>query len=445
MKIHGHFRAKRRHQGGQILPLFALWIVVLIPFVGMSIDLAFAYITKAQLSKAVDAAALAGISNFYLGQSTAQSVATSTFKANFEPSGTLAGRYTGQPTVNVTFSTDVAGNEVIQVQATATIKTFFIRALAIIGGPNWNTMSVGDTGQATRAPVVMTLVLDRSGSMVSDGGSTYLPPAVINFINVFQDNVDKAAVVTFATTPTNDVPMTTPFIAKVTTAANNITKNNLWAGGTFSVGGMTNALAIENSVIISPGQNVIKAVVFFTDGLANMIPVTLSCSPTPWVIGGEDQPVGSTITEVDFAPTNLVITFDAQQNYANPAKGYGGCSVNVGGCGKNASSCCPGVTQFLSMDGTLKDFCRANVTEDATNRVIAVANQMRANGIYVYSIGLSDGTLPVDFLQNVANDPAGPQYNPSMPVGAALITGNGADLSQLFQQIASDIQLRLTH
>ena len=70
--------------------------------------------------------------------------------------------------------------------------------------------------------------------MVGDGGSTYLPPAVINFITVFQDNVDQAAVFTFATTVTNDVPMQTPFIAKVTTAVNNITANGLWAGGTFS-------------------------------------------------------------------------------------------------------------------------------------------------------------------------------------------------------------------
>jgi hypothetical protein len=103
------------------------------------------------------------------------------------------------------------------------------------------------------------------------------------------------------------------------------------------------------------------------------------------------------------------------------------------------------VTQFLSIDGTLKPLCRDYVTQDATNRVIQVANQMRANGIYVYSIGLSDGTLPVDFLQNVANDPDGPQYNPSFPTGQAVTTGNGADLNQLFQQIAGDILLRLTY
>ena len=298
-------------------------------------------------------------------------------------------------------------------------------------------MNVADTGKATRAKVIMTLVLDRSGSMLSDGGSTYLPTAVANFINVFQDNVDRAAVVTFATTATNDLPMTTPFRAAVASAVNNITTSNLWAGGTFSFGGMTNALMIENSVIVPPNQNVIKAVVFFTDGLANMIQNTLSCSTDPWVFGGYDSG-----TEVLLARTNLPITADAQNYPWNP--GYGGCYFDSG-CAAVAPSCCPGVTQFLSIDGTLKPFCRAYVTQDATNRVIQVANQMRANGIYVYSIGLSDGTLPVDFLQNVANDPDGPQYNPSLPTGQAVTTGNGADLNQLFQQIAGDILLRLTY
>lgn len=409
-----------------MLVLFAVFLTVLLLFMGLGVDLGFAYITKAQLAKAVDAAALAGMSNFYQGSAIASNIAAGTFAANFAPGGNKPGYVATMPVPQLTFSTDSGSNQTLTVSATATINTFFIRVL-----PQWKTLNIADTGQATRAPVIMTLVLDRSGSMLSDGGSTYLPTAVINFVTVFQDNVDRAAVMTFATTATNDVPMTTPFIAKVTSAANNIN----WAGGTFSDGGMTNALAIENSVVVPTNQNVIKAVVFFTDGLANMIQNTLSCSPNPWVFGGYDSG-----TQVLFTPTNLPITVDAQNNPWN----YGGCYYD-NGCAASAPTCCSGVSQFLSIDGTLKNFCRANVTEDATNRVIQVANQMRANGIYVYSIGLSDGTLPVDFLQNVANDPEGPQYNPLLPTGQAVITGNGADLNQLFQQIAGDILLRLTY
>ena len=50
-----------------------------------------------------------------------------------------------------------------------------------------------------------------------------------------------------------------------------------------------------------------------------------------------------------------------------------------------------------------------------------------------------------DFLQTVANDPSNTDhYDPSLPAGVALITGNGEDLAQLFQLIAAQIQLRLT-
>ncbi|MGD1017973.1 MAG: VWA domain-containing protein [Verrucomicrobiia bacterium] len=412
-----------------MLALFACFLTVLLLFVGLGVDLGFAYITQARLAKAVDAAALAGISNFYQGAATATTVANNTFTVNFSPNNKQLGYIQGTPTVQTSFSVDPNSNELFTVSATATMNTFFI---GVIG---WPTLNISDSSTATRAPVAVTLVLDRSGSMVDDGGSTYLPPAVINFITVFQDNVDQAAVLTFATTVTNDVPMTTPFIAKVTTAVNNITANGVWGGGTFSDGGMTNALAIENSVTVPANQNLIKAVVFFTDGLANMIQNTLICPATnAWVIGGYDSG-----TAVDFSPTNLLITADAQENPQN----YGGCYYD-NSCAQSAPSCC-GASQFLSIDGTMKNFCRVNVTEDATNRVIQVANQMRADGIYVYSIGLSDGTLPIDFLQNVANDPNGPQYDPTKLVGQAVITGNGSDLNQLFQQIAGDIQLRLVH
>jgi hypothetical protein len=93
-----------------------------------------------------------------------------------------------------------------------------------------------------------------------------------------------------------------------------------------------------------------------------------------------------------------------------------------------------------------------NVVYDATNQCLLVANQMKQAGIYVYCIGLtaaSNGDVPdPGFLEELANayDPINnPTYNSALPVGAALTSGNGADLTALFQQIAGDIQLRLIH
>lgn len=76
-------RRSPREESGQAIILFVLFSIVLIVFVGLGIDLGFAYITKAELSKAVDAAALAGMRSLSSGTITASGVASATFAANY--------------------------------------------------------------------------------------------------------------------------------------------------------------------------------------------------------------------------------------------------------------------------------------------------------------------------------------------------------------------------
>ena len=426
LNLQSHRWSGREGERGQILILFAVFLTVLVLFMGLGIDLGFAYITKAQLSKAVDAAALAGMSNFYQGSGTASNIAVGAFAANFAPAGKKPGYVATMPVPSIGFSTDSASNQTLTVSATATINTFFIGIL-----PQWKTLNVTDTGQATRAKVIMTLVLDHSGSMDpyngSSQGGAYLPTAVANFINVFEDNVDSAAVVTFGSSVTNDVPMSTPFIAKVTSAANNI----IWAGGTFSHGGLTNALQINNAVVVPANVNAIKAV-FFTDGEPNMIQTVTSC-PNPlapaqrWNFGGHDIGYPAGVWQ-----TNAV------------SAAYGGNSQNGYYCLFPCGTC----ASFPSIDGSSYPYTMVNIIQESTNRCIQVANQMRAAGMYVYCIGLNVGgvgALDADFLKQVANAEGSPTFNGNLPKGLALTTGNGADLTELFQQVAGDILLRLTY
>src|ERR1700729_1101366 len=89
-----HKRGVRRgNQDGQALVLFFLFSIVLILFVGLAIDMGFAYVTKAQLAKAVDAATLAAVSN-YSGTdkgAAANALAINTFYANYATNG-VSGR-----------------------------------------------------------------------------------------------------------------------------------------------------------------------------------------------------------------------------------------------------------------------------------------------------------------------------------------------------------------
>jgi von Willebrand factor type A domain-containing protein len=272
----------------------------------------------------------------------------------------------------------------------------------------------------TRVPVVMTLVLDTSGSMgvsppSGSGGGAFLPNAVTTFINDFDEMIDKVAMVKFSTIQQNvfyggsPSQPTQPFKNTIIADVNAFTYN----GSTFSQGGLTNALVLENNATISPSQNVAKVVVFFTDGLANLIQDTFSCPPaTTMNFGGLDQGTG-----VEFF---------------NPSSGSLLCSLNNGG----APPCCSAVSQFTSaIDGSLQPFIRAYVSADATYRAVAVANQMRANGIAVYSIGVGTG-VDLTFLQQVANDPNAPGYIATPYDGEAVIANDPSQLSAVFQSIA---------
>lgn len=268
------------------------------------------------------------------------------------------------------------------------------------------------TSQPSYSYVVMTLVLDRSGSMASPGVGTAIAGAVSNFINLFNDNQDEAAMVSFATIATVDVSMRRPFKQAISTAANNLA----YSGATFAQGGLTNALVQNNSVIVSPGQNPLKVAVFFTDGFPNIFQTTLNCPPQrTWNIGGYEF-------------VNTVGFFD-------PTNGNQICTTSGG-----TPACCSGTNRFQSaIDGTLKSFLGTNVTDDAYYRTLQVANDMRAAGMVVYSIGFGTGVNTL-FLQQVANDTNSPTFNPSLPAGAAVIAPTTADLNAVFQQIATKIQ-----
>ncbi|HVM61748.1 MAG TPA: pilus assembly protein TadG-related protein [Verrucomicrobiae bacterium] len=418
-------RRALRREHGQMLVMFVLMIVVLIGFVGLGVDLGFAYISRARLSKAVDAACLNGMRNYYQGTTQASLIASNTFALNYGS----CGRDVAPPTLNISFNT-TGNNVLLNISAQVAINTFFIRVLPAIGGYSWRTLTVGDSAQATRTKVILALVLDRSGSMnpttgTTKGGST-LPGAVQVFINYFDDTIDEASMASFASTATLDIPMEQPFKSDIITAANNMN----WCGGTLSIGGLTNALLQENSVTIPANQVALKAVVFFTDGLANMIQQTLKCSATTsntWNFGGHDG--GTTVA------------------FWNPATTTKSCADQNNSCndGYNLSGCSPpcNATQFYSTtNGVMEDFTQDNVTAEAQYQCVQIANLMRANNILVYCIGLGGSSVDTNFLAEVAN--ANGVDDPRQPEGLALYASTPSDVQAAFVQVANDILYRLT-
>src|ERR1017187_8243034 len=402
-----------RGEHGQTLLMFLLFMIVLIIFIGLGVDLGFAYITRARLSKAVDSACLTGIRTLLNGQPAAKAAATAAFFANYGASG----RDVNPPVPDVTF-TIANKNTAIEVKATVIINTYFIRVL-----PAWKTLSVGSDAQATRANVIMGLVLDRSGSMGCDpwcgsGGGAALPGAVGSFISHFDDTTDKAAMSTFASEAKLTVPMEQPFKSDITAKAPGTAQDG---GRTFSEGGLMIGFNQVDATVPAPLETVVKVVIFFTDGFANTFQTNFACSAIPLNLGQSDPTFGGLPTSG--SPWSF--------SFMDPTTGN-----DVSCSDTTFRSITNGATMTISQNNQ-------NVWNEGQLHALSVANQIRSKNILIYSIGLG-GALNQDFLKNIANDPTGSAYTTNQISGEAVFAPDASQLQAVFDTIANKILLRLT-
>ncbi|HUI05736.1 MAG TPA: pilus assembly protein TadG-related protein [Verrucomicrobiae bacterium] len=420
---------------GQTLIMFVLFMLTLVAFVGLGIDLGFAYITRARLSKAVDAACLAGIRSY---SSTAVAQATDIAKSAFQANYGTSGRDAVSPyPPKVLF--DASGpNITLDVNATATINTFFIRVLPALfpGGPSWQTLTVGSHAQATRPNLIMSIVLDRSGSMGpvdqgGDGGMDALKATVPVFINHFDDVLDRASMISFSYAATVGFPMGRPFKDAITTAVNALTP----VGWTASEQGLLKGWQQNESVTPQGDEKIVRVIVFFTDGLAN------TWQPSDLFKCG-------TIMRTNNVGPDLSLY--------DPVTGAGvsGCSFPSCLHSINPPYGCVSTTKNCDQ-GSGHNNVASGMYNEAEARAEYWAQQARLQGNVVYAIGLGDpngakecGRSPINpvFLQTVANDPNGPNFvgDGSQPQGIALIANSADELPQIFEQIASAILARLT-
>ena len=154
-----------RHRKGFAVILTTLSLVLLIPMVGLAIDVSVLYMIRAKLSGAVDAAVLAGAQSLANGgdaatqRASAQDAATRFFNANF-PTG-----YWGTTSVNfpapVIDDSSTLNYRTVSATASATAPLYFLRVFGT------DTTTVAISAQAGRRDALVMLVLDRSGSMLN--------------------------------------------------------------------------------------------------------------------------------------------------------------------------------------------------------------------------------------------------------------------------------------
>ncbi len=430
-----HHGTNRRRERGQILLMLAAVIPVLLLFLGLAVDFGLIYAKQAALARGVDAAALAGMRSLNEGVAAATTIAQDEFALNYP----VLGNDPVAPVFNFAASTGSNNNMLVNVSATATVHPLFLSML-----PGFQTVQFSASAQTTRAELIMSLVLDVSTSMTENGGSTALAPAVQSFISDFDptntDMTDLASMVTFGTTSKVNVAMQQPFKNAIDNATSGFNFGSLFSPNyTNSTAGLTAAQSAINGVTVPAGQNVTKVAVFFTDGWPNINQDNLTCSSRSGTLtnllycgcdtGDESLGLCTANNLVFFSPT--------------------ACTGNGGVACSAATPACGATTFPAQQPGNSTSLSNTNAcSSDAMYRAIQVAKSMLAQNIYVYSIGMGSAITnqptAEDFLRQVANDPASSTFNPNEPIGEAVFASDSAQLTQVFQTIASKILLRIT-
>src|SRR6267142_6619927 len=155
-----------KRQDGFVAVYMAVLLTGLLLFTGLAVDSGRAYVVKAQLTKAVDGAALGAARNLNGGDPKGE--ATRIFKANF-PLGFFDTTSVTDPTTDPNFfslTTDAkTGVNTVTVTATAVMPTTFMK----LG--KFNEVTVSSSGEATRRMVDLSLLLDGSSSIGAQWGA----------------------------------------------------------------------------------------------------------------------------------------------------------------------------------------------------------------------------------------------------------------------------------
>ncbi|MFN0008971.1 MAG: pilus assembly protein TadG-related protein [Planctomycetota bacterium] len=406
-------------RAGHILVLAAVVSVLLVMVVGLTVDSGLVYGKKAKLSKAADAAAFAGLSNVSQGESQAIRIAEQVFHSNYLYDPQSPGTDYQAPTIDIEFVTNSSNNRAIVIDAHAFAAPLFGRILGL------TQFNLSAHAEASRAKLVLSLALDRSGSMNGNGGCSALPPAANAFVDFFDEAYDRMSLTTYASHARLDVPMTTNFKAPVH-AAVPVGCNTVYGGFTFIDGGLGIAGAQNASVVPGPGEDLVKVIVLFTDGLANTFQGTFDCPPQTLInLSGSDAVSN---------PNNEVWAL-------HPLNGAVLCQTPMGG----TFACCPSLLTFTELRTGMQLDARnpVLVREEAKDRAIIHARQMRLEGNVIYTIGLGNN-LDADFLMRIANDRRSPYFTSSQPEGEFSQAPTAAELQAVFLRLARLITLRLS-
>jgi Flp pilus assembly protein TadG len=416
-----------------------VWIVM--PMLGLVVDVGILYSAKARLQAAVDGAALAAARALNLGQSTtaqsasAQQNAVNWFYANF-PNGNWGTNGTVMSTANVVVvnSPNQANLRQVTVTASTNVPTWFMKYL----GFNLTNLTV--SGQASRKDLVAMLVLDRSGSMCSINGATASPPcgksntstpcsamitAAKNFTGAFAAGRDQIGMLTFSDGYYVDQAPTTNFqtllgYSNSSGAGTGAIDNLTCAGGTGTAAAMSMAYN-ELYKIAEPGA--MNLIMLETDGLPNTLVYNFYQTPGTTSTWALNTPSGCQDA------TGKTWNNNGWRNSTSARQWISGISMNTGGTGFMSNVPAGSIGAFYASDPSQGSYAvvlfdpRQSSDTNGSSNSIAISNatgcQFNGSTTTVYS----------DFNWLPAKDVYGNQVAPSNAFQSLTLTGGVNNLT----------------
>jgi len=351
---------KNREKGATLFVAIAALVWIIIPMMGLVVDLGILYSAKARLQAAVDGASLAAARALNLGQTTAaqatsaQQNAVNWFYANF-PNGNWATFNTVMTTANVTVVNSPSNANLRQVTVTAStsVPAWFMKYLGFCA----TKLTV--SGQASRRDIVAMLVLDRSGSMCSVNGATANPPcnkastntpcsAMIidakNFTGAFAEGRDQIGLLTFSDGYYLESKPTTNFQAVLgysnSSGSSNGTIDNISCNGGTGTAAAVSMAYNQLYQIAEPGA--MNIIMLETDGLPNTLIYNFySATPAP----------GALNTTSNCQDTNnLTYKNGGWKTLATARQWISGISMNTGGTGYMSNVLAGSIGAFYAAD-----------------------------------------------------------------------------------------------
>jgi Mg-chelatase subunit ChlD len=455
----------------------ALVLTTLMLFSGLALDAGRSYVVRAQLSKAVDGAALAAART--TSAATGRDEAVRIFRANF-PSQTLGTLASPDPTGAADFyssSVDASGRKVVDIKASVVLPTTFMRLADI------QNVTIHSEAEATRRLVDLSLVIDVSSSIGSKWAA--VRDASRSFIDWFDEAHDRVSLITFSngSRVIDQMPDTRGFDKA---RLENDVPSTLPGGSTLMVEGLYHGWDELRSVPAGQ-QGGLRIIVLFTDGASNGVPgdygggVAKSLRTwdfpksandpdsqtwdSPHIDGLYDSFTGGTNPSY-----SLTVPWNSTQTLAAlpllplttwHAHGRAGTPTAF-----------PLQTSALTVNGRRQDQARGLRNKDATtgrypadvwninnaarNVLEIIGNAARNDTgdtkIRIYTIGMGYllrdqlGTMPEmpeDILKRVSNDRSSPDFNGAQLDGRYFYAPTAGDVAPAFQGIISEI-LRLS-